>query len=153
MVNDSAGSKQYNFKIYPVLKEERDKRENKFSDISIIKIVNKRTKILIEIKLAVFPRLVMSDNVLDDFSQLFLEGLYVYEQEKISGEIMLVLTDAITWHIFIVNFNTKPVSILEFVTISSPSSQNPTNASGLKVKPVVSKLRHFISSTDPHIRL
>lgn len=117
------------------------------SDTSTIKRVNRTTKILIEVKLAVFPRLTTSENVLNDFSQLFLEGLYVYEDEKRGGAMMLVLTDAICWHIFIVDFSQKPVHIIEYVNISSTLLyQKPTKGTDINVKPVVSKLLHFVSS-------
>ena len=108
-------SSMYKFCIYPIVKTEIDKRESKKSDLSIIRIYNTRTYVIIEVKLSVHYSLTYDEKLMNDISQLFLEGLYRFETEGLAhSSILLVLTDSKVWHFFDVNFKTKPLNVRQY---------------------------------------
>lgn len=114
--------KPVKFEIYPVVKEEDDRRENKLSDYSIYKIMNKLTYIVIEVKLSVGASLTCADQ--DSLAQLFLEAYYVYSGEgrkesHIYTTILAVLTDGTTWHLITTDMSSKPLKFISLSTIST----------------------------------
>ena len=107
------------FEVYPVIKQERDQRSNKRADYSILRVYNRITYIVIEIKLSVGAVITSGDS--DNLAQLFLEVYYVYEEEKerrkhVNTTILCVLTDGITWHLIKINMQCKPLKFVVLIT-------------------------------------
>ena len=71
--------KMYRFSIYPVRKEERDRRESKRSDFMIFKIKNWVTSVIVGVKLNVSDTL--NFEMRDDLAQLFPEAEYADKPE------------------------------------------------------------------------
>lgn len=119
-INKLIGRQHVNFEIFPVVKEETDNRENKFSDYSIYRIFNKVTYIIIEVKLAVGAILTAADK--DSLAQLFLEAHYVYVEERSTqhnSTMLCVLTDGTTWHLIKTDIGHKPFRFISLRSIST----------------------------------
>lgn len=67
------------FEIYPSVTEEADKREDKESDYSIFRVINKLTYIIVEVKTSVGRRLTVDEQ--DKLAQPFLKAIYIYRKE------------------------------------------------------------------------
>ena len=74
----------YNMKIYPVIKKERDRRRNKRSDCTIMKLKNRRTVLVCELKFGLAEEILVIE---DEFSQLLQEVRYAYETDTQSSGI------------------------------------------------------------------
>lgn len=129
-LNHVAGRKQYRFLSSPTVSE-MDKRKNKHSDIGLhrLKLYNKRTYILIECKCGVPIALMGDDTTVNNLSQLFLEAVYMHNEENAKLEpsekyksIMCGLTDGAAWHIFVIDLTTRPITFLEYITIYEPAN-------------------------------
>lgn len=118
-INKLIGIQHVNFEIFPVVKEETDNCENKFSDYSIYRIYNKVTYIIIEVKLAVGAILTTADK--DYLAQLFLEAHYVYGEERSTqhNSMLCVLTDGTTWHLIKTDVGRKPFKFISLRSIST----------------------------------
>ena len=103
----------YRFEIFPV-QQESDARNNKQSDYSIFKIYNKRTYIMIEVKLDVPSRLTAATK--DNLAQLFLEAIYCQSNEG-KREMMCVLTNGFVWHCIVTEFSDRPLKFLKYFKI------------------------------------
>ena len=118
--NAVLGRKVCKFAIFPVMTEEADKRENKESDYSIYKIMNRLTYILVEVKLYVGRRLTKDDQ--DKLAQLFLEAIYVYSKEgkSVNNRILLcVLTDGTSWHMVQTDMTCFPLKFQSLFSCST----------------------------------
>ena len=85
----------YKFEVEPVVRKEQNSRYNKKADYSIFKIWNRKTYIMIEVKLSVSNPLKASDK--NSLAQLFLEMIYCCDQEN-TTQMLCILTDGFTWH-------------------------------------------------------
>ena len=115
----------YKFEIFPIVKKEVDQRENKESDYTIFRIMNKLTYIVIEVKLSVGRRLTVADK--DKLAQLFLEATYVYEEEGHRSEnnkMLCILTDATTWHLIVADVGRKPIKFISHFSTSVDNWDN-----------------------------
>jgi hypothetical protein len=118
----NAVDKVYSFEMKPVVKAEEDSRSNKHSDLSVLKIQNRRTYVVIECKLCVAIRVTADKKTLNDLAQLFIEGIYIYEEEQRRegqryNKLLLVLTDAEFWHFFTVDMSKKPLKVTKYCYI------------------------------------
>ena len=104
----------YRFEIFPVVQQESDTRNNKQSDYSIFKIYNKRTYIMIEVKLDVPFMLTAATK--DNLAQLFLEAIYCQSNEG-KREMMCVLTNGFIWHCIVTEFRYRPLKFLKYFKI------------------------------------
>lgn len=110
-INDKefSGVRTCKFEIFPVVREEVDKCENKKADFSIFKIFNELTYIVIELKLSVGGSLNTQDH--DIYAQVLLEAYYAYHKDgkqQANSTMLCVVTDGTTWHLFTTNFNCRP---------------------------------------------
>lgn len=123
LLNEAANDKLYGYEMKPIVKPEDDTRYSKESDLSILKIRNHRTYVVIECKLSVAQIITGDQKILNDLSQLFLEGIYVFEQEKESqryDKLLLILTDALVWHFFTMDMSKKPLKVIKYCKIVGP---------------------------------
>ena len=72
VLNSVHGRGIYRFEMKPKVQVNVDSRNNKESDVSIIRVRNSRTFVLIEVKLSVPLVLSADKKLLNDFSQLIL---------------------------------------------------------------------------------
>lgn len=142
ILNKTAGHDHlFQYSVKPVVFSDKDSRKNKRSDLSIIRIYNKRTFALVECKLAVNTVLTADHKTVKDLSQLFLEARYVYVAEGKTGDKMIVsLSDAKTWHMFVVDMSTMPITFLEYIKVSSDN----IDTSGTTNKKVMKTLLYYI---------
>ena len=109
------------FEVFPVV---HDKRENKFADYSIFRILNRITYIIIEVKLGIGATLTAAEQ--DNLAQLFLEAIYTFRKEgkTLANSTMLcVLTDGNTWHLITADLSHLPI---QFKTVFSESTKHVT---------------------------
>lgn len=111
------GEQKYKFEIFPVVKEEDDRRYNKLSDYSIFRIFNKIIYAILEVKLRVGTKLTDADR--DDLAQLFLEVLYLQENENhvVVQKPMCILTDGYSWHFILTDVSKRPFKFVQLFTI------------------------------------
>ncbi len=118
----------YKFEVFPVVREEADKRQNKASDYSIFKIFNRKTYVVVEVKLCVGARLTKEDQ--NKLAQLFLEAVYIFRLEGKSNEnkiISCVLTDGTTWHIIKTCVDKLPLHFESIFTCSTTTTVENQN--------------------------
>jgi len=109
---------QYKFSIFPIVKDEADRRHNKRSDYSIYRIYNKRTYVVVECKLSVSAQLSVA--LLDYVSQLLLESFYVYQREGCQyRHVMCILTDCYVWHVLVMDFGGSLWEPVNYLTVAS----------------------------------
>ena len=126
ILNSVHGPGTYRFEMKPKVQVNADSRNDKESDISLIRVRNSRTFVLIEVKLSVPLVLSADEKLLNDFSQLILEAILMSEKDKdtiVYNELLLILTDGTVWHLFHVDLsgwtqNEEPVSFLKYDTLS-----------------------------------
>ena len=145
-LNRRAVRKEYCFIIKPVVKEESDSRQNKFSDVGLHRVLlyNERTYVILECKASVGAVLTGGDNIMNNVSQLFLEAIYMHTEENAKLRaaqqydfIMCILTGSMSWHIFLLNLRGKPITIHTYMKISEERND-------LTVKKVVDLLCAFV---------
>ena len=118
--NEQFGRMICKFEIFSRVTDEPDKRQNKETDYSIFKVVNRCTYIVIEVKLSVGRRLTTADQ--DSLAQLFLEAVYIWKKEGSSEQnniVLCILTDGTSWHMMKINIMIRP---LQFLTLYSCST-------------------------------
>lgn len=126
--SDQTNPQEYMFLMKPKLTENMDGRTDKRSDLSLLKVVNCRTFILIELKLTVGEIFTGDIINLDNFAQLLLEGIYAFEEDREKyqtryRQLLLVLSNGYVWHIFLVDMESwaankrNPLPIIQFDTI------------------------------------
>lgn len=96
------GRKSFQFRVLPVLKEAKDKRKSQKSDYVIIRLINEKTILLIELKRSVGNPLSEDDN--DNLAQLFYEAIVVHRNEE-KEKLFCVYSNSFTWHIFEMNMS------------------------------------------------
>ena len=75
--------------------------KNKKTDYVLIKLINKRTAVVIELKPMVGEQLGILQK---ELAQLCLEVYYAREQDIVSYKQMLaILSDGERWHLFVIN--------------------------------------------------
>ena len=145
-LNRRAGCKEYCFIIKLVVKEESDSGQNKFSDVGLHRVLlyNERMHMILECKASVGAVLTGGDNIMNDVSQLFLEAIYMHAEENAKLRaaqqydfIVCILTDSMSWHIFLLNLRGKPITIHTYIKISEEKND-------LTVKKVVDLLCAFV---------
>lgn len=113
ILNMKDSGKYFLQQLEPDVTVHDDRRHNKRSDVSIIKIMKKRTIVLVQCKVGVGHEIMNSDA--KAVAQLFLEAHYVHELEgKTYGSILCILTDWIHWHFFLVNVGKLPMELIKY---------------------------------------
>lgn len=110
--------------------EEVDRRKEKKSDVSIIRIKNARTYVLVQCKTEV--GLNINPTTVDPVSQLFLEAWYVRQKEdgKVPYDKMLcILTNWEIWHCFILDVASMPVVVQDYIRVSLDTTTSTTASS------------------------
>ena len=108
-LNTMHGKGTYLFSIYPVIKPNtKDHWKDKKSDFIILKIKNRQTIIVIELKLSV-GCLTGADK--DSVAQLFSEG-YIISNEESTGDhnLLCIYTNHEVFHVFDMNLR-KPIQL------------------------------------------
>ena len=120
-LNEKIGKVVYKGRVEPVVfHNEDDSRKDKKSDYAILKIVNRRTVLVVEIKSGIGTELY---SVKTELAQLFLEVHYSMQDCKESN-IVCVLTDTSSYHIFVLNLEHTPYLVEKYHYLRDPSSTN-----------------------------
>ncbi len=137
-LNDRQGQFVFRYSVYPVVREEADK----YSDLAIYRIYNKRTYILIECKLSVPTILTASD--IDSVAQLFLEAIYLRLQEgNCYSDILCVLTNGqTTWHCFHLDLGSTMLTVENYLVI--------TDIEDTLLNRVFEVITHYVESKMAH---
>ena len=115
-LNDKVGKKMYRYQIYPAVTDKGDRRETKRSDVSIIRILDSRTFVIIQCKLNV--GLTFTATNVDPLAQLFLEAVYSSQKEGSHyEEILCILTNWTVWHCFKMNVAHTPLMVKNYVKV------------------------------------
>ena len=145
-LNRRAGRKEYYVLIKPVVKEESDSRQKKCSDVGLQRVLlfNERTYVILECKASVGAMVTGGDTFMNDVSQLFLEAIYMHTEENAQLRppkqyhfIVCILTDATSWHFFLLNLRGKPITIHKYIKLSEETT-------AVTVKTVVDLLCTFV---------
>lgn len=118
--NTVLGRKVCKFEIFPKVTEEADRRENKESDYSIFRIMNRITYVIVEVKLSIGRVLTRDDE--DKLAQLFLEAIYTFSKEGKSPKnetLLCVLTDGTTWHMILTDMTCSPLKFKSLCSLST----------------------------------
>ena len=95
----------YRFTIFPIIfPVEKDHRRDKKSDFVVLKIVNKRTLVIIELKLSVGTDITGGDK--DNISQLLYEAYLVCKKESKYQKLLCTYANQSHWHFFIMDMGT-----------------------------------------------
>lgn len=117
-LNEGTENKPYRFEIKPIITAEIDSRSNKETDLSIIRVYNQRTYVIIELKLAVSPTISGDSKLLNDISQLLLKSIYIHETEgRGYSKLLCVLSDGLAWHFFLMDMSRKPLEVLTYISL------------------------------------
>ena len=114
----------YSIKNFSVVKEfVEDVRKNKQTDYVLMRLVNQRTVVVVELKPIISEDLGYLEK---ELAQLFLEVYYTQREDtKCSYQYMLaVLSDRKTWHVFILNLR-LPIKVkhyYQWLLTQSPKS-------------------------------
>lgn len=115
---------RYQLTIYPIVKKFSDERKNKKSDYVLLRLRNKRSMIIFELKLSVGSVIGACK---DSLAQLFLEAKYAAEKDWNNGlyyqTMICVLADHDHWHIFLVDLR-QPLSVLEYFYLHDPQIES-----------------------------
>ena len=129
---NTGGLKLYRLDAEPSVQEENDARNNKRADFSILKIRNKRTYVIVEVKLSV-PE-TLSSREKNDLAQLFLEIIYCCRKEKIN-RMLAILTNGFIWHT--IALDTRfPITFENYFRIKIKPENTP--------KDICNTLTHYI---------
>ena len=145
-LNRQAGRTEYRFLIKPIVKEESDSRQNKFTDIGLHRVLlyNERTYVIMECKASVGAVLTGGETIMNDVAQLFLEAIYMHKEENAKLRppkqydcTLCILTDSMSWHCFLLSLRGKPITIHKYIKISEEQND-------LTVKSVVDQLCTYV---------
>ena len=93
-----------------------DRRSEKWSDYTLIKLINERTVLICEIKFGISQEVAVLSQ---EFAQLFLEVFYVVGTDKDENHyykhLIGILADHLTWHIMVLDISSKPYGIISYV--------------------------------------
>ena len=114
----SQEGEKYQLIIYPVVKTFSD---DKKSDCVLVRLMNKRSMIVFELKLNVGSVLT---GCKDSLAQLFLEAKYAAEKDWKGGSdtyptMVCVLADHDNWHVLVVDLR-QPFHVLEYFFLYQP---------------------------------
>ena len=96
----------YRFVVYPIVYEENS--DHRKADYILIKLVNRRTVAVFELKLKVGTTLCNDDK--NPLAQLFAEARLVCEREESYRDFICVYGNQDTWHIFVLDM-TLPLEV------------------------------------------
>ena len=100
-LNSARGKKSYKFCIYPTVYDVHNHRKDKQADYVIVKIHNKRTIAVIELKLLVSASITAANK--DHIAQLIYEAYSVCMQEGTDYENLLcIYASHDMWHFFLI---------------------------------------------------
>ena len=113
----AAHFEDYFVKVFPVVKANpSDRRSEKRSDYSLIKLNNERTVLICEIKFGISQEVA---ELSQEFAQLFLEVFYAIGTDKDENHyykhLIGILADHLTWHIMVLDISSKPYGIISYV--------------------------------------
>ena len=108
----------YQLEMEPNILQEEDKK----SDFTILKILNERTYVTIEVKLDVPDKVTAGTK--NDLAQLFLEAIYCCKKESID-KLLAILTNGFVWHCFALDASHFPVSIDKYFKMTIDVNDSP----------------------------
>ena len=113
----------YYVKVFPVIKANpNDRRSNRRSDYSLVRLNNQRTVIVCEVMFGITQEL---GALSQEFAQLFLEVFYVIrtdrEKNRDYKHLIAILADHLIWHIMVLDISSKPYSIISYVCVTNES--------------------------------
>jgi hypothetical protein len=141
----------YRVKVLPVVFEVPDDgRQNKKSDYTIIRVNNKRTVVVVELKSEVSTKLEENEK---ELAQLFLEVHYSVEPDKKRCDYdrtIAILGDSKTWHVFILNVSAgSPYSVSEYYLLDSDLSDSDNVKLGRKCALIKKKVEEMEQVKNP----
>ena len=135
-LNDKATQKTYRYQIYPAVTVE-DRRQVKRSDVSLIRILDNRTFVIVQCKLDVGLTFTVTN--VDPLSQLFLEASYIRQKETAHyKEILCILTNWTVWHCFHVDLAQTPFKIKNYMKVVADPDASSTGAAIQQIINIVS---------------
>ena len=113
-------SSRFSFSVLPVVYPvQTEHRKDKESDLVTVRIRNKRTIVVIELKSAVSAGL--GDRDKDPLSQLFYEMYLVCQEEgKNYKDLIGIYGNYCTWHLFLVDCSVLETEIKRYAVLSYP---------------------------------
>lgn len=119
----SEGAPLYQSMLYPMVTKAADARKSKKSDYFVLKVVNRRVYIIVEVKLDV-PQ-VLSGGMKNQIAQLFVEAYYTYHHcpsLPSYSQFLCVLTDGFTWHCFLLQMDCIILTVAKYFKLKDTVS-------------------------------
>ena len=120
----SPSDNTYCIKIFSIVKEViEDARKNKKTDYVIIRLINQRTVVVIELKPVISEGIGYLDK---ELAQLFLEVYYARKEDTKSSfpypyqSMLAILSDRNTWHVFVLDLR-LPMTVKNYYMYSKPT--------------------------------
>ena len=121
----SPSDNTYCIKIFSIVKEViEDARKNKKTDYVIIRLINQRTVVVIELKPVISEGIGYLEK---ELAQLFLEVYYARKEDTKSSfpypyqSMLAILSDRNTWHVFVLDLR-LPMTVKNYYMYSKPTS-------------------------------
>ena len=115
----SPSDNTYCIKIFSIVKE--DARKNKKTDYVIIRLINQRTVVVIELKPVISEGIGYLEK---ELAQLFLEVYYARKEDTKSSfpyqSMLAILSDRNTWHVFVLDLH-LPMTVKNYYMYSKPT--------------------------------
>ena len=126
-LNGGLAKCNYWFRILPViLPHPENHRRDKKADYVLVKIQNKRSLVICELKLMV-PGAVTSENH-KELAQLFLEAYYCHQHDSSKGmkyeQLLCILASHEHWHFFLVDVRRIPLKVITYYKSKSKPEEN-----------------------------
>lgn len=115
-LNELCKKKKYKYHMYPVVYGyEGNHKKDKRSDYIMLRLLNHRTVLIMELKLSA----TMTPQGKDDIAQLFAEASLIYEEEgQLYEKLLCIYGDYKNWHAFLMDMR-KPIKVLEYYIIDN----------------------------------
>ena len=120
----SPSDNTYCIKIFSIVKEViEDARKNKKTDYIIIRLINQRTVVVIELKPVISEGIGYLEK---ELAQLFLEVYYARKEDTKSSfpypyqSMLAILSDGNTWHVFVLDLR-LPMTVKNYYMYSKPT--------------------------------
>ena len=114
----------YSIKIFSIVKEViEDARKNKKTDYIIMRLINQRTVVVVELKPIISEDLGYLEK---ELAQLFLEVYYARREDTKSSYsypyqyMLAILSDRKTWHVFVLDLR-LPMKVKNYYMYSKPT--------------------------------
>ena len=120
----SPSDNTYCIKIFSIVKEViEDAQKNKKTDYVIIRLINQRTVVVIELKPVISEGIGYLEK---ELAQLFLEVYYARKEDTKSSfpypyqSMLAILSDRNTWHVFVLDLR-LPMTVKNYYMYSKPT--------------------------------